>query len=246
MNDESRNHKISKVKNPSPLAKIQTVLFDFDGTLVNTTPLILHCFRATWEKLFGFTLPETHYIHTFGIPIDTAMQQLLNTMMNELRVAPVADIQQAAEEMVSTYREFNLALHDQMIEPFAEVDEMLLKLKAGGKQLGLVTSKKRVGAERGMRIFEMQNFFDVIICAEDVSQHKPHPEPLLHAMEKLSAHPASTIYAGDSTHDIIAGRAAGLITVAAAWGPFTRAALQAARPDYILETPLKLSRLLGH
>jgi pyrophosphatase PpaX len=221
-------------------ATIETILFDFDGTLVNTTPLILHCFRLTWEKLFGFTLPESAYIQTFGIPIEKAMQQLLLNMLYDQQVAAISRISIHAERMVSTYREFNLELHDQMIAPFVGIAELLTKLKSDGRKLGLVTSKKRAGAERGMRIFEMQNFFDVTICAEDSSRHKPHPEPLLCALQSLNTPSSATVYVGDSIHDIAAGRAASVTTVAAAWGPFTRTQLEAADPDHIAETPLEV------
>jgi pyrophosphatase PpaX len=223
----------------------RTVLFDFDGTLVNTTPLILRCFQATWQQLFGFKLADAGYIQTFGIPLETAMAQMLEQMLNEKRIAAPADVAVRVAEMVMTYRSFNHEWHDQMIEPFAGIDETLQELKRRGCRLGVVTSKKRIGAERGMKHFGMTELFDVSICAEDTRRNKPHPEPLLRAMERLSADPAETIYVGDSTHNLIAGRAAQVATAAAVWGPFARHELELLEPDYLLEKPCGLLSYCG-
>ncbi len=218
----------------------RAVLFDFDGTLVNTTPLILRCFRATWRQVFGFECEDATYIQTFGIPLETAMTNIIARLADECRIAAPADPAATAEELTRTYRAFNERWHDDMIQPFAGVDDMLRELKQRGLRLGLVTSKKRLGAERGMRLYGMTELFDLSLCAEDTTHNKPHPEPLLRAMERLEVHPTETIYVGDSTHDIVAGRAAGVTTAAAAWGPFPRADLEALQPDYVLDAPREL------
>jgi pyrophosphatase PpaX len=223
--------------------KFRVVLFDFDGTLVNTTPLILRSFRATWEKLFGFTLDEASYLQTFGIPLETAMQQMLAQMTEQQRITAPADPVAAVAEMLATYRAFNHQWHDQMIEPFAGVDEMLKEVRRRGCVPGVVTSKKRAGAERGMKIFGLHEIMAVSICCEDTTRNKPDPEPLLQAMERLSAAPEETIYVGDSPHDIIAGRAARLATAAAAWGPFARRELERFNPNFLLDEPRDLLKL---
>jgi pyrophosphatase PpaX len=219
------------------ISQLRVVLFDFDGTLVNTTPLILRCFRATWAQVYGLALEDAEYIRTFGIPLQAAMAHLLERLAAEGHIPAPEDLAAKVEELVWAYRSFNEDWHDEMIQPFAGVGEMLRELKARGYRLGLVTSKKRLGAERGMRLYGMAELFELSLCAEDTSQNKPHPEPIWRAMERLGAAPGETIYVGDSTHDIVAGRAAGVVTAAAAWGPFPRAELAALRPDYLLEAP---------
>lgn len=226
----SRNHKY------------RVVLFDFDGTLVNTTPLILRSFHATWQRLFGLTLADADFIRTFGLPLETAMLHLLE-QMTEAGLHTTSADELTPAQMVSIYREFNLAWHDEMIESFAGMTETLQELKRCGCQLGVVTSKKRYGAERGMRLCGMQEFFDLSVCAEDTRNNKPHPEPLLHAMKHLAADPGETIYVGDSTHDMIAGRAAQIAVAAATWGPFTQAELAVHQPDYLLQSPADLPGL---
>lgn len=232
--------------NNAPARRV--ILFDFDGTLVNTTPLILRSFRATWEQVFGFALEDAAYIQTFGTLLRTALCRLTESCVADGRIhvpdgAPdrLPDFVEAkADELLTTYRHFNLQWHDEMIEPFAGVTETLLELRAQDYRLGVVSSKLRVGVERGLRLFALEGFFDVIIGAEDVANHKPHPEPLLRALVQLGAQAAAALYVGDSTHDIVAARAAQVAVAAAAWGPFPRGELERLQPDYLLATPRDL------
>lgn len=219
------------------------ILFDFDGTLVNTTPLILHSFRATWQQSFGFTLDDGLYINTFGTLLHTALQQLTQQCIDAGRVAPLDDLSAKADELLCTYRAINLAHHDVLSEPFAGVSETIAELQARGFRLGIVSSKMRAGVERGLRLFGLADFFEVIIAADDVTRHKPHPEPLWRALERFETAPHTALYVGDSIHDIAAGHAANIATAAAAWGPFPRAELEALQPDYVLETPVELLNL---
>ncbi len=224
-------------------------MFDFDGTLVNTTPLILRSFRATWEKVFGFTMDDADYIKTFGTFLHTAMKGLTEQCVAEERIRPVEDLpaylNAKADELLRTYREFNWAWHDDAIEAFAGIDEAVRELKARDYRLGIVSSKLRFGVERGLNVFAMAELFDVIVAADDVTNHKPHPEPLLKALGHFDASPDEAIYIGDSTHDIVAGKAAEVMTAAAAWGPFPRTELEALNPDHLLDEPSELLRLFG-
>lgn len=223
----------------------RVLLFDFDGTLVNTTPLILKSFRATWQQVFGFTMDDSDYIKTFGTLLHTALQQLTEECIADGRTGAVEDLNSKADELLKTYREFNWRWHDETIEPFDGVAETVRELKARDYRLGIVSSKLRQGVERGLNIFSMADWFDVIVSADDVKNHKPHPEPLLKALEQFDAAPHQAIYIGDSTHDIAAGKAAELATVAAGWGPFPRHELEALQPDYFLNTPSELLSLFA-
>jgi pyrophosphatase PpaX len=224
---------------------LNLILFDFDGTLVNTTPLILRSFHATWRQSFGFVLDDAEYIKTFGMLLPTALRQLIEEAVAAERIGMPADVAAKAEELLLTYRAFNLQWHDEMIEPIEGVAETLVELKSRGFDLGVVSSKIRPGVERGLNLFEMAAFFDVVIGAEDVTHHKPHPEPLLRAIEKFDTTPERTIYVGDSIHDIAAGRAAGVKTAAAAWGPFPRVELERLRPDHLLDHPGELLQIFS-
>jgi len=218
---------------------IKLLLFDFDGTLVNTTPLILRTFRATWEKVFGFVYDDAQYIRTFGMLLPKAMRLLTEQAIAEGRVARPADLAGFLAgregELTMVYREFNQRWHDEMIEPFDGVDEALRELKDRRFKLGVVSSKMRAGLLRGLNFFRMAELFDVIVAGDDCENHKPHPEPLLRAIEAMRASRDEAVYIGDSVSDIIAGRAAGVRTAAATWGPFPRIELESLRPDYLLD-----------
>jgi pyrophosphatase PpaX len=107
-----------------------------------------------------------------------------------------------------------------------------------------VTSKNRHGAIRGLKLIGLEALMDVLVCADEVTNPKPHPEPVEKAVALLGADPATTLYVGDSVHDMHSGRAAGVHTAAALWGPFARAHLEEAKPDYWLETPRDLVELV--
>ena len=222
---------------------LRVALFDFDGTLVNTTPLILRCFHATWQQVCGLVNEEVEYIQTFGLPLQTALEQMAARYLATGRVTTAQDQAALVAELIATYRSFNECWHDEMIEAVAGMAETLPVLRARGWRLGIVTSKKRAGLERGLQLFELAELFDVTICAEDSLIHKPRPEPLLLALQQLKADPSEAVYVGDSTHDLIAGRAARVRTAAATWGPFPRAELAQLEPDYLLAEPADLLRL---
>jgi pyrophosphatase PpaX len=119
------------------------------------------------------------------------------------------------------------------------------RIRAAGRRTGLVTSKNRGGAVRGLTLAGLAEMMDVLVCADEVANPKPHPEPVEKALALLGADPATTVYVGDSIHDMRSGRAAGVRTAAALWGPFGRAHLEGATPDYWLETPGDLITLAG-
>jgi pyrophosphatase PpaX len=112
-------------------------------------------------------------------------------------------------------------------------------LQDRGAVLAVVTSKATPTAHRGLRVCGLDAVFREVIGWHDVQNHKPHPEPVLTALARLdlAADPEAVVYIGDSPHDLHAGRAAGVSTAAASWGPFPRAALAEASPDHWLEAP---------
>jgi pyrophosphatase PpaX len=124
------------------------------------------------------------------------------------------------------------------------VVDAVREIKAAGLQTGLVTSKNRQGALRGLKLVGLEALMDVLVCADEVTNPKPHPEPVEKAVSLLGADPATTVYVGDSVHDMHSGRAAGVRTAAALWGPFGRAHLEQSKPDYWLDTPQDLVDLV--
>ena len=213
------------------MAAIQTVLFDLDGTLIDSIRLILDSYH--------------HTLATHGIPPRTDEDWLrgVGTPLS-VQFAEWRDDLGKLEAMVATYREYNLAHHDRMVTVYPGVVAALGAIRAAGRRTGLVTSKNRQGALRGLTLVRLEAMMDVLVCADEVTNPKPHPEPVEKAVALLGADPGTTVYVGDSIHDMVSGRAAGVRTAAALWGPFGREHLELASPDYWLETPADLVTLL--
>jgi pyrophosphatase PpaX len=211
---------------------IRTVLFDLDGTLIDSLRLILDSYHHTLAQ-HGFPArTDTEWLKGVGTPL-------------RVQLADWQDDPGTLEAMIATYREYNLEHHDRMVTVYPGVLDSVREIKARGLQTGLVTSKNRHGALRGLSLVGLEALMDMLVCADEVTNPKPHPEPVLKAVSLLGADPATTVYVGDSVHDMNSGRAAGVLTAAALWGPFSRDQLESTKPDYWLETPADLVRLVG-
>lgn len=215
----------------------RAILFDLDGTLIDTTSLILACFDHSWRTVTGRGHTRDELIATFGIPLREAMNRLASESSNSvLAQAGCAIETHLVEQLLVEYRSFNLANHDAMVRSFTGAEFVVRELRRRGYLIGVVTSKSRELGRRGLELCSLDALLDVAIFLEDTDQHKPSPEPVLKALEKLDSAPGKAAYIGDSKHDLIAGRAAGVRTVAALWGPSTREALEHEQPDFTAES----------
>lgn len=213
------------------MARWSAVLFDLDGTLLDSVALILASFRHTFER--------------HGLP-DRSDREILDTMgtplVDTLRSFSTEKV--SIEALVETYREHSLGHHDAMARPYPGVAQVVRDLHAAGVPLGLVTSKKRHGAERGLRTLSLTECFGAVVSADDVTHGKPHPEPVERALRHLGTEPSETVFVGDSVHDVIAGRRAGVATAAVLWGPNGREVLSPAAPDHWVSDGVELRALL--
>lgn len=207
----------------------QTWLFDLDGTLLDSIELILTSYRHTLT------------IHRGGPGDDDVWLAGLGTPLWE-QFRTFTDDRGEIDAMMATYREHNLAHHDTMVREYPGVNAAVETLR-GRARLGIVTSKLHSGAQRGLAFLGMEDWFDIVIGADDVEQTKPHPEPVLTALARLGGDPATTVFVGDSPHDMASGRAAGVRTAAALWGPFPRDHLVPHDPDHWLDHPDALTRI---
>lgn len=212
------------------MPKLLTVLLDLDGTLIDSLRLILDSYHHTLARHGLPPRTDEEWLKGVGTPLT-------------VQLAEWRDEIGTIEAMIATYRDYNLKHHDRMVTVYPGVLEAVREIKAAGLQTGLVTSKNRQGALRGLQLVGLEALMDVLVCADEVTNPKPHPEPVEKAVALLGADPATTVYVGDSVHDMHSGRAAGVRTAAALWGPFGRAQLEDARPDFWLETPEDLVRL---
>lgn len=208
---------------------IKTILFDFDGTLVDTNELIYHSFAYTFKK-FGYSFSKEEIMQFNGPPL----AQTFSELNPEL-----------ADDMIRTYREHNHKYHEQYVKLFPNVKETLEVLKEKGFELGVVTAKMREGVELGMEITGIGPYFDTIVTIDDVIHPKPHPEPVKKALERLDAEPETAIMVGDNYHDIVAGNKAGTKTAGVAWSLRGKEYLKKYNPTYILDDMTDLLTIVG-
>lgn len=208
------------------------VLFDLDGTLIDSIELIIDSYQHVFATHNLPALTRAEIIEGIGTPLWTVF-------------SGYTDDRTVIDQWIATYRAFNLAHHDSRVTAFPGVVEMLRALNAAGRPLGLVTSKAHAGAERGLRLIGVRDLFTVIVGADDVTHPKPHPEPVRRALELLGAIADEVYFVGDSHHDIASGKAAGTRTIGVTWGPIEAPRLHAAGATVLCDTPTALLAALG-
>lgn len=198
------------------------VLFDLDGTLVDTIDLLLdsvrHAFRDRTERV----PTEAEWIAGIGTPLASQLRPF---------AVDAADL----ALLVAGYREYQREHHDRMTRCYDRAVEVVSALRGRGHPTGVVTSKTDEIARRSLAHVGLLPLMDVVVAADATARHKPDPEPVRLALARLGYPPASAIFLGDSPHDVHAGNAAGVTTVAALWGPFSRDVLEQAGPTYYLD-----------
>lgn len=201
--------------------KYKTLLFDLDGTIVDTNELIINSFLYTLEQFYPGKYNREMLIPHMGRPLYEQMVHFGN--------------EEDANKLVEIYREHNIRTHDEMVKEFPYVKEALTQLNEMGADLGVVTTKVLFTTEMGLKLFDLDRLMKTIITHEDTKLHKPAPEPILLAMERLNADPATTLMVGDSQYDILAAQNAGITSVGVAWSAKGPEFLKQYHPDYIIE-----------
>ncbi|MBN2981477.1 pyrophosphatase PpaX [Cohnella algarum] len=210
---------------------ITTVLFDLDGTIIDTNELIIESVLHALEGVVPEGFSREHIIPKMGLPL--AMQMQIFTGRDEV------------EELTKKYRAYNLQRHDEMVTLFPGVAEAVPKLKAAGLKLGIVTTKMRETSVHALKLLGIFDDMDVIVALDDVQNAKPHPEPVRKAMDALGADPRRTVMLGDSAVDIESARQAGAIPVGVAWSLKGSEALREAGAEVVIESMDELLTLCG-
>ncbi|MGD0166529.1 MAG: HAD-IA family hydrolase [Gaiellaceae bacterium] len=210
---------------------LETVLFDLDGTVIDTGPLIADSFRHAVRKVLGKTIDDRDMLAYVG---GWSLREQM------CRLAP-----DRSQELVEAYRAYNEPRHAGL-EFCSGMQELLLALRAEGVRLGLATAKRRSTVEIAFRYLpQLRGLFDTIVSAEDTERHKPNPDPLLLALERLGAHVGGAAYVGDSPFDVEAARTAGLRAIAVTWGGIHgEERLRAALPDVLVSSAEELRSAL--
>ena len=204
----------------SPGPRWRTVLFDLDGTLADTIPLIVASYQHAFRTVLGEEVDEVRARAWIGRPLLPAL----------LEESP-----EHGHALDRAYREWNLANTDRLIRRYDGVPELLDALTAAGLTTAVVTSKRRETARLALAGVGVDHLVDVVAALEDTDRHKPHPAPLLHGAARLGVAPGGCVYVGDAVVDVLAARAAGMGAVAVTWGAGDAEALAAAGPDLVVD-----------
>lgn len=204
-------------------------LFDFDGTLADTIPLIVASFHHTLATAGLPAVDDVEARSWIGRPLQPVLEERWPGR---------------GAELTDTYRAWNLAQHDELIEAVPDMPELLTALTAAGVRLGVVSSKKADTVQRGLRVVGLAEHIDVLAGMDETPRHKPDPQPLLYAADKLGVSPSDCVYIGDADVDVLAARAAGMYAVAVTWGAGTPEVLRGLEPDAIVDTTTQLRDLL--
>ncbi len=202
------------------MSDIQAILFDNDGTLVDTYDAILSCFQYATQKVLHKAIPDEELMAKVGQPLRVQMWDF-------------TDNPETHQALCDAYWERGQIVHDECAHLFEGVAETLSALQERGFVMGVVTSKLHGAAQHGLKLFGIDQYFDCLVCPDDCEGTKPNPAPVIYGAQLLGIDPSRCLYVGDSPFDMQAGNGAGCITVACLWGMFDKDTLSYENPDYM-------------
>ncbi len=205
------------------------MVFDLDGTLVDTVTLIVESYQHTLRTVLGLDLSPARIRRWIGRPLLHCFQEVSAEHANEL---------------FAVYMEWNQANTPRLARPYAGIDELVADLQAAGVRVAVATSKRLVQTRVALDVAGLPDAFDTLVTMEDTAHHKPSPEPLLLAARLLDVAPDDAVYVGDAVVDVLAAKEAGMDAVAVLWGAGTREDLERARPTQLVGSVEQLRSVL--
>lgn len=212
--------------------KINTILFDFDGTVMDTNNVIINSWQHTYRALENREEDVAKILSSFGEPLDITVKKVFPNV--------------PADKAIAIYRSYHYDNFGELITVFPGMRELLRELDDRDYKLGLVTSRLRKTTMEGLEKYGLADYFDVIITAEDTDKHKPDPAPVNIALEKLDSLPEESLMLGDTMFDILCARNAGVRSVLVGWAMAITEEQKNGpdAPDYTIETAAELLDLL--
>ena len=214
---------------------IDTVLYDFDGTIMDTNDVIIGSWQHVYKTLRGEEGDLKYILSTFGEPLEYSME----TSFPEV----------SKEESVKIYRDWQKEHFLDMIHLFPGVEEMLAEVKARGYRTGIATSRLSESLHRALSHFDLYKYFDAIVAVEDIEEAKPAPDTIYKVLDKLNARSENAIMMGDSRLDILCARNAGVPSVLVGWsatlaGKTKEDFAPGEAPDFIIQKPEELFEII--
>ncbi|MBZ9685946.1 pyrophosphatase PpaX [Clostridium estertheticum] len=208
---------------------IRNILFDLDGTLLDTNELIIQSFKHTYQKHLNKKVDNVEIIKNFG---------------EILKITLDRELGEAGAEGIKTYRDFQVVNFEKLITIHSGIKEGVIELHRQGYKLGIVTSRLNDSALRGLNHFGLTDYFESIVGADNTDVHKPDPTPALMALKELGGKPEETLLVGDSTYDILCGKNAGIASVLVGWSALPMDILMKCEPDYVVDSMEELVSLV--
>lgn len=204
---------------------IKAVLFDFDGTLIDTNKLIFDSYRYAFRMVLKREIDDTEILTIYGRPLRESL----------------LEYGEPGDMLYKVYREYNETRHDDLAQAFPGACNGVKRIKNMGIKTGIVTSKRLELVQRGIDLIGLSGFFDVIVTPEDTAKTKPHPEPVLLGCQKLGVLPEETIYVGDSLFDLEAGKGAGTRLCAVSYTLTPLEKILAYKPAFFVDSIVQLA-----
>ncbi len=217
--------------------KYKAMLFDYDGTIMDTNQLIASSWQHMANIVLGRNLEDEEYIHTYGIPLSKCMNDFAEKYKTK----------ESGDELAAIYTAYQRQHDSEEISLFDGIKEALGTLRENGVKLGIVTSRLNDSTVSGLNRFGLGNYFEALVCADDTSIHKPNPEPALLCCEKLGVDSRDAIMVGDSVYDLLCGKNAGSAACFVEWSVCATKedAIKKASPDFIVSLPAQLVEISG-
>jgi len=217
----------------STAASLRAIVFDMDGTLVSSLPVIFHCENEISRKYLKATLALEEVIAKFGPPAHAIIRSMTADLSENLQSQAVVDYYEC-------YRKY--VVRRALV--FPGITQLLRRIQTAGRRLALVTGVEKIMMEYTLNPFNLSEFFEARVTADDVQNSKPDPEGISLALSRIKAEPRESMYVGDSPADMIAGKQAGVLTGAALWSPENRGDPTTEHPDYEFRSVQQLSDFL--
>lgn len=206
--------------------RFRTVLFDLDGTLIDSGAMILASFRHATRTVLERDVPEQELLAHVG---STHLREQMRRLDAE-----------RADELVRAYRAHNEPLHAEL-QACTGVVDVLEQLHAERRRLGVVTAKRHATVRLAFERCPLERFFSTVVAAEDTERHKPHPDPVLLALERLGSRAREAAFVGDAPFDVESAKAAGVYAIGVGWGGIhPQERILAAGPDAFVLTAEEL------
>jgi len=209
---------------------IDTVIFDFDGTLANTNRIIINSFRHIYTVFREEECDEDYVLSTFGEPLSLTLTRDFG--------------QFNFEDVIACYREYQKDRFNDEVILYETVVETLEYLKNKNIKMGIATSRLRNSTISALEKFDIAKYFGAVVSADDVEKHKPDKEPLIKTINMLESFSEKTLYVGDSRFDMECAINAKATPVLAGWQRGSEELAEKYKIKYVLEKMWDLTKII--